>query len=126
MEILTGWKDIATYLRMGVRTVQRHESQLSLPIRRPAGKGIGPVIAIRAELDAWVNASPVRGAFQVSRAAVDNAVFMNEFRRQLEEFRRLRQESAELREEHQRAVELLRESVRLCAAQQDPILTAHC
>jgi hypothetical protein len=53
-EVLSGWKDIANYLRKGVRTVQRYERELSLPVRRPAGKAKGSVIATRSELDAWV------------------------------------------------------------------------
>lgn len=35
IEILSGWKEIANYLRKGVRTVQRYERELGLPIRRP-------------------------------------------------------------------------------------------
>ena len=34
LEILTGWNEIANYLGMGVRTVQRYERELGLPIRR--------------------------------------------------------------------------------------------
>jgi hypothetical protein len=66
------------------------------------------VIAIKAELDAWVTASPIREALPVRRAALDNAVVLNEFRERLKELRRLRQESAELRLELHRAVEALR------------------
>jgi hypothetical protein len=57
-EILTGWKQIARHLGMGVRTVQRYERTSALPIRRPTGKLNGSVIATKAELDAWVSASP--------------------------------------------------------------------
>jgi len=64
-EVLSGWKDIANYLGKGVRTVQRYEWELGLPVRRPAGKPRGSVIATRAELDAWVMASPVREAIAV-------------------------------------------------------------
>jgi hypothetical protein len=59
-EIFSGWKEIANYLAKGVRTVQRYERELNLPIHRPAGKSAGAVIATKAELDAWVTASPVR------------------------------------------------------------------
>lgn len=55
---LTGWKEIANYMRMGVRTVQRYERDLHLPIRRPSGKGA--VIAIRTELDEWATAAPMQ------------------------------------------------------------------
>ena len=56
LEILTGWKEIASYLRMGVRSVQRYERELSLPIHRLNGKSTGSVIATKAELDSWVTA----------------------------------------------------------------------
>jgi len=64
-EVLSGWKDIANYLGKGVRTVQRYEWELCLPVRRPSGKPRGSVIATRAELDAWVMASPMREAVPV-------------------------------------------------------------
>lgn len=53
-EVLSGWKDIANYLGKGVRTVQRYERELGLPVRRPAGKTKGSVIATQSELNAWV------------------------------------------------------------------------
>jgi hypothetical protein len=52
--ILSGWKDIANYLGEGVRTVQRYERELGLPVRRPAGKTTGSVTVVKSELDAWV------------------------------------------------------------------------
>ena len=53
--ILSGWKEIANYLGKGVRTVQRYEIELQLPVRRPSNHPRrGPVIAITVELDEWV------------------------------------------------------------------------
>jgi len=57
-QILAGWKEIANYLRKGVRTVQRYERVLALPIHRPAGKSLAAVVAIPTELDNWVTTSP--------------------------------------------------------------------
>src|SRR5215831_9312998 len=59
-QYLTGWKEIANYLGKGVRTVQRHESKLGLPIHRPNGKSAGSVITTKKEVDDWVKASPLR------------------------------------------------------------------
>jgi hypothetical protein len=59
-EIFSGWKDIAKYLRKGVRSVQRYERELALPIHRPGGKSRGPVIGTKAELDGWVTGGPIR------------------------------------------------------------------
>jgi hypothetical protein len=54
-EIFSGWKEIAKYLGKGVRTVQRYEREVGLPIHRVAGKSHGSVITTKAELDGWVN-----------------------------------------------------------------------
>lgn len=56
-EVLSGWKDIANYLGKGVRTVQRYKRELGLPVRRPASKTTGSVLAVKSELDAWVASS---------------------------------------------------------------------
>jgi hypothetical protein len=60
VEIFSGWKEIASYLGKGVRTIQRYEREVGLPIHRPAGKSRAAVIATRTELDGWVTAGPVR------------------------------------------------------------------
>jgi len=52
-DILTGWKEIANYLGMVVRTLQRYEVA-GLPIHRPSGGSKGSVVAVRSELDAWI------------------------------------------------------------------------
>ncbi len=57
-ELLSGWKDIAKYMSKGVRTVQRYERELGLPVRRLAGTPTGAVIAIKSDLDSWIRSSP--------------------------------------------------------------------
>jgi hypothetical protein len=47
---LDSWKEIAAYLRKGLRTVQRWERTEGLPVRR---LGQGSVFAYNSELDAW-------------------------------------------------------------------------
>ena len=56
-EILNSWKEIAVYLGRGIRTVQRWEIDLGLPVRRPRGKARSAVIALKAELDSWLSGS---------------------------------------------------------------------
>ena len=56
--ILNSWKEIATYVGRGVRTVQRYELQLGFPVRRPAGMFRGSVMAFSDEIDAWLNRAP--------------------------------------------------------------------
>src|SRR5215472_10617372 len=96
LEILNGWKEIASYLGKAVRTVQRYERVLGLPVRRPGGKSIASVIATKVELDAWVVAAPVREQFQLTTAAVDNTSLGNEFRLNTERLYQLGLKSQEL------------------------------
>ena len=58
--LLNSWKEIATYLGRGVRTVQRWENQLGLPVHRPAGKDHSAVLAFSSELDEWLTRGPRR------------------------------------------------------------------
>ncbi len=50
---LDSWKEIAAYLKKEVRTVQRWEKSLGLPVRRLAQGKLGPVFAYKQELDSW-------------------------------------------------------------------------
>ena len=51
---LNGWKEIATYLEKGVRTVQRWEKDVGLPVRR-IGTGGGEVVyALVEEIERWL------------------------------------------------------------------------
>jgi hypothetical protein len=51
---LNSWKEVASYLGRGVRTVQRWEAELQLPVYRMGNSERGPVFAFRAELDNWL------------------------------------------------------------------------
>ena len=62
MHILNSWKEIANYLGRGVRTVQRWERDLGLPVHRPMGKDRSAVLAFPQELDRWLQRTPVRSA----------------------------------------------------------------
>ena len=59
-KILNSWKEIAAYVGRGVRTVQRWEADLGLPVHRPKGKDRSAVLAFAEELDAWLRHTPVR------------------------------------------------------------------
>lgn len=52
---LESWKEIATYLKRDVRTVQRWAQTRSLPVRRLPGGEMARVYAFRSELDTWWN-----------------------------------------------------------------------
>jgi hypothetical protein len=51
--MLNSWKEIASYLGRGVRTVQRWERELGLPVRIGNGKR-SPVYATMAEVKFWI------------------------------------------------------------------------
>ncbi|HLW54481.1 MAG TPA: hypothetical protein VKW06_16725 [Candidatus Angelobacter sp.] len=59
-QILNGWKEIAVYLNRGIRTVQRWERYGNLPVHRALHMGRSAVIAIRSEIDGWVQSRPLR------------------------------------------------------------------
>lgn len=53
--VLTSWKEVAVYLGKGVRTVQRWERELALPVRRPYGLEKHVIVALPSELDDWMH-----------------------------------------------------------------------
>lgn len=61
-DILNTWKEIAAYLGRGVRTAQRWEHDLKLPVRRPREKDRSAVLALRSEIDRWLVARKVKEA----------------------------------------------------------------
>jgi hypothetical protein len=58
---LQSWKEIAAYLKRGVRTAQRWERSAGLPVRRPrAGDIKNPVFAFPEEIEQWLHSRPSR------------------------------------------------------------------
>src|ERR1700721_1550847 len=66
---LTSWKEIATYLKRDVTTVQRWEKREGMPVHRHLHDRMGSVNASRAELDAWVRGRSLRAAQADEKAA---------------------------------------------------------
>lgn len=52
-ERLDSWKEIASYLRRDVKTVQRWEKREGMPVHRHLHEKLGSVYAFRSDLDAW-------------------------------------------------------------------------
>src|SRR5512132_4013481 len=50
---LDSWKEIASYLKRDIRTVQRWEKLEGLPVRRHQHQKRGSAFAYRDEIDAW-------------------------------------------------------------------------
>jgi hypothetical protein len=64
-KMLSSWKEIAHFFGKGVRTVQRWEKTLDLPIHRPPGAPSNVVLARTSDLEEWMHRGPV------SRAELD-------------------------------------------------------
>ena len=56
-KMLSSWKEIAHFFGKGVRTVQRWEKTLDLPIRRPPGAPSNVVLARTSDLEEWMHRS---------------------------------------------------------------------
>jgi hypothetical protein len=54
------WKEIATFLRRGVRTVQRWERTEGLPVHRHQHMKRGSVYALESELATWLRARQLK------------------------------------------------------------------
>jgi hypothetical protein len=58
--VLHSWKDVASYVGRGVRTVQRWEHDLGMPVHRVGQRDRGAVVlAFPEEIDGWLHHTPV-------------------------------------------------------------------
>ena len=64
-KMLSSWKEIAHFFGKGVRTVQRWEKTLDLPIHRPPGAPSNVVLARTSDLEEWMHGG------HANRAAVE-------------------------------------------------------
>jgi TolB-like protein len=58
--LLDSWKEIASYLKRDVSTVQRWENREGMPVHRHAHHKRGSVYAYSSELDAWLQSRRLR------------------------------------------------------------------
>jgi len=89
-------------MNCGVRTVQRYEKDLRLPIRRLPGKNRGAVIAFPQELDAWLKYVPGRQAN--ADPAPRTQQIVTAVHQSISTGAELRHESAALRSAHREAM----------------------
>jgi hypothetical protein len=104
--VLSSWKEIATYLSKGVRTVQRWEHQFGLPVSRPKKARKGVVLSSTDKLDRWLAANWAQQPGR--REASPNTESPNVVAASIRDFRRLRQANRELVHDLTRAMERLR------------------
>jgi chromosome segregation ATPase len=93
-EILNSWKEISSYLGRGVRTVQRWERDFGLPVRRPAGHLKSSVVALRADIDAWLANRSTR---LEEAAPAERKTYLAQYRRLREDLERLQRDIEVLR-----------------------------
>jgi hypothetical protein len=67
--VLLGWKQIARYLGKSVRTVQRWEHELGLPVRKIDTQTKSEVVAFVTEIKVWVR----RGSFMVENLPINES-----------------------------------------------------
>ena len=117
-QVLTSWKDIAAFLGKGVRTVQRWERELQLPVHRPKGEGI--VIAFPEELHRWISNRELQrtseSLLQESKARKEELVRLRQQSKRLSNASR--QLRAEIERIIQRAKELETQRTRVATSRQ--------
>jgi hypothetical protein len=95
--VLSGWKEIAAYLRCGLRTAQRWESA-GLPVSRPVPGRRSVVVANSEDLDLWSQHSVFWRKSDSDRMA------------DIQQARKLRTQSKEFREQLHQRIQALRKS----------------
>lgn len=53
--ILKSWKEIASYLGVGVRTAQRWKRERGLPVKQPGATARSAVLGMPSEIDQWLH-----------------------------------------------------------------------
>jgi serine/threonine-protein kinase len=71
---LDSWKEIASYLRREVRTVQLWEKREGLPVHRHFHKRLGSVYALRSEVEIWKRRVSRTGVDQETKPAAPSKV----------------------------------------------------
>ncbi len=107
--ILNSWKDIANYVGRGVRTVQRWESELGMPVRRPRARSRSAVVAMSDEIDRWIRSAPTTDPWQHSKVPPTEAV--QKLRQSIQLHNQLRTRCAELQAENRARLIAFRERV---------------
>jgi len=119
--VLSGWKDIASYLGRGVRTVQRYERDCGLPIRRLSGSRQGSVVATRDDLDMWVKLRPISRMTQGTQIDLSSALkkSLQEQARLCAQMRTLRKELAETTQKIRLSISKVRQGLDETRKRQD-------
>ena len=111
--VLSSWKDIARYMGKGVRTVQRWERHLGLPVRRPIGAAHKSAVLLdRSDLDAWMETRfSIRAPQKDEASQVDlpSGSARSNLREGIQTARELRHDNHALAEQISQSIRLLTE-----------------
>jgi len=114
-QTLNSWKEIASYLGRGVRTVQRWEADLQLPVHRIGTGDRSPVFAFKAELDNWMRAQAREQRFPGAAGPGLKTPVHIGTRTTLDRSARLTSEALNLLQKQQAQTKLLAQQVRRMA-----------
>jgi hypothetical protein len=70
-DVVDSWKEIASFLRRGVRTVQRWEKSEGLPVHRHHHLKRGSVYALQSEIAVWLQARQAGGGSRWGKQTMD-------------------------------------------------------
>jgi hypothetical protein len=118
--VLSSWKDIAKYLGKGVRTVQRWERHLGLPVRRPNGAlQKSAVVLYRGDVDAWLATRFSARALEKNEAQTTRSTrsARTSLREGIRTARELRTANQELTEQISHSIRMLTERCELLTLQ---------
>ena len=116
--VLNSWKEISAYLGRGVRTLQRWERQLQLPVHRVGNGERPPVYAYPVELRLWLRANATRGTRALAEETLaDPAVPFRSYTQAVQQARVLSHNLVVLMWKHQRQTELLVEVMKKISLQ---------
>ena len=107
-DLLNSWKEIATYLSRGVRTVQRWE-KFGLPVRRLSPGSRVAVMASTRDIDRWLESARVHG-FNVPQNA-EHLLSRGALLDSVQQLRSLRKAVATLREDGRHALTQLMDNL---------------
>lgn len=99
-QTLSSWKEIAAYFGRGIRTVQRWERELQLPVYRPKSGHKAPVLAFSNELERWSRSRSIAPSREFK--AQDVRTLLQSLRDQIkshqEEVKRLREQTLQMKQ----------------------------
>jgi hypothetical protein len=111
--VLNSWKEIANYLNRGVRTVQRWEQELQLPVHRIGTGKRAPVYAVISELQFWMvtSAGKYTNALMEKKAGPLDPDARKRERQLAGRLHQLAQAVAQASVRHQRQAEALQKNI---------------